>query len=420
MRYFSKQSLLPLKGFLKKLQPSWEQDIVDIILTQSNFGLLILAFMAIIGQVYFIYFDIQHDNHYSAGARFATLIICFLYVVFYKQATLSKFDWSRILVLLFILGEIETEIYSVSTSFHDPFVWIMIPLVMLYHAFYFRGRPGRYMMFWFFIVLYYYFRLALSPVASFLDQNLIFVLTYIFPFYIFSSGFNFFWFRTRYTNQLYLRNLERETIKRIEVEKELAAELTRKSILDDIHDHLGSAILDLKWNLSELLDELDLDEKKKQLTLNIIYRVEDALRMNINSFSDSSIIQKDFFSGIKSVLFRRYGIFHRKIKILMNGRSLNNYSEATNVKFIQQLYLICMEICSNDLKYGYGAGEWAWTFSDNLTIEIQSFSNYDKNQEGRGTSSIASRITNMGGSIQNHFSNDIYSCKIVLPLTLIT
>lgn len=393
----------------------WEPDLLKIVFKDFDYGLLLPAFSVVIGIVYSLCTDFNIRDFQGSLIKCSLLIICLLYIIFFKYTSRSGWDWHLILVTLLFLGKVELYILNIDGYFYEPEKWILIPILMLYHAFYFKYIPKLFISYWFILLFYYHFRIAKTPYANYDSFQLNGMYTYIIPFYIFASGFNYLWLRNRYTNLVYIRDLERETAKRIEIEKELATQKTTRAMIEDIHEHIGSSIQDFKLNLFDVLKNVKLDEELIREIYSSVYRTEDALRININSSSDINYIQEDLFIGLKIILFRRYEIFRRQVRIQHNELQSSDFLELKNPDVIRQIYMVCREVCSNDLKYGMGTAEWSWKYDNGLQLTMSSRTRYDEIETGKGTKSIINRMGYLNGTVVQSISGGRFYSTFQFP-----
>ncbi|MBK9499733.1 MAG: hypothetical protein IPO06_10300 [Leptospiraceae bacterium] len=398
----------------------YEKEITEKIFQQSYIGLNYLAIIAVSGHTYFAIVDFLNENRISAYIRLFVILVCALYIAFYTKLSKLSFDSSRWVMAIFFTMDIETQLISTDTTFHDPLAWAILPLLMIFHAFYFNGVPGKFFMYWLSLVIYYYLRVAISDKSGFADHKLISVMTNLAPVWLFSGFFNLFWFRVRYTNFTYLKELEEQTKRRIKTEKELAVQKEREAIFYNLHDHIGSAIVDLSMLVKSLSPKQYPEKENLDSMEYYIHQIEDNLRMQINTFQDRRVLENDFLKGIQLILYRRYAVYKREIVIILDNITQSNDSIFKEPIRYWSLYSLCMEICNNDLKYGFGLASWKWTKKENdfLELEIQSNTTYQPNRQvtGKGTETIEQRLASLSGKMQFTNKENSFHIQITLPL----
>lgn len=400
----------------------YEREITEKIFQQSYIGLNYLAIIAISGHTYFAIYDFINVNLISAYIRLFVILVCALYIAFHSKLSKISFDSSRWVMAIFFTMDIETQLISTDTPFHDPLAWAILPLLMLFHAFYFNGVPGKFFIYWLSLVTYYYLRVAISDKSEFTDHRLISVITYLAPVWLFSGFFNLFWFKVRYTNFTYLKELEEQTKRRIKTEKELAVQKEREAIFYNLHDHLGSAVVDLSMLMKSLSPTKYPERENLESMEYSLHQIEDNLRMQINTVQDKKILEKDFLYGLQLILYRRYAVYKREVIIILENLSESNESIFKDPIRYWSLYSLCMEICNNDLKYGFGSAYWKWIKSekDFLELEIQTNSKYTDNKKvkGKGTETIEQRLTSLRGKMEVTHKDNSFQIFITLPLNL--
>jgi len=415
-----------LPTLIKEIQSAYrylfqyEKDITNKILQQSYIGLNYLAIIAISGHTYFAIIDFINTNLVSAYIRLVVILVCALYITFHRKLSKLSFDSSRWVMMIFFTMDIETQLVATDVPFYDPLTWAILPLLMIFHAFYFNGVPGKFFLYWFVLVTYYYLRIALSDKSGFADHKLISVMTNLVPVWLFSGFFNLFWFKVRYTNFTYLKELEEQTKIRIKTEKELAVQKEREAIFYNLHDHLGSAIVDLSMLIKSLSPKQYPQKENLDSMEYYLHQIEDNLRMQINTFQDKKTLEKDFLYGLQLILYRRYAVYKRNVVIILENISDSKDSIFKDPIRYWSLYSLCMEICNNDLKYGYGSANWKWTKKEEefLELEVQTNSNYQKENSvtGKGNETIKQRLASLSGKMQVTHKDVSLNILITMPL----
>ncbi len=393
----------------------WDKNILELVFEKYPFGLFLLAILFSIGILFTFYLDIYRNNIYDNLIKIFLLLVSILYLIFFKFTIRSKLDWHLLWMTTILIGVIELIIDNTENKFTDPSNWIIVPILMLYHSFFFKNITKLFSLYWFFIFTYFYIRLFLLHESFLLLYNLNGMFLYILPFYIFTSGFNFLLLRNRYTNILYLKNLEIETKKRIEIERELATQKATNLMVNEIHEQIGSAIQGFKDTLHGVLNGTNFNADTINEIYSTIYRAEDALTINIYSLSDMNFLQEDFFIGMKTILEKRYDVFHRNVIVIHSNLSSADFPDLRDLKTLRQIFLICREICSNDLKYGSEISEWKWYYDHGLYLEFKAQTFYTEKKIGKGTGTIQNRINILKGSMYYKNENNRYYCKIYFP-----
>lgn len=205
------------------------------------------------------------------------------------------------------------------------------------------------------------------------------------------------------------------------LEKELAVQKERQNIFVDIHDHMGSNILDLKNSLSELSQIVTEKTGNLEKAKQAVYKLEDNLRMKMYSIEDLEILRKDPLNGIRLLVIRRYATYEREINFYCEESLYDIPENAFTNKIVEVLFSIAQENGTNDLKYGFGLSEWKFfRFKNNLCLEIKSPSRYIKNETGTGNGkrNIANRLQEIGGRDLYCEDKDKFHSRFYFPFFL--
>ena len=393
----------------------YEIEICQVIFQQSQVGIKSLAVIGILGSGFFAYLDYS-TNPISMYLRLIAITSCALFLIIGNK---PKFDISRWFISIFFLVDVETQVRATDVPFYDPLTWITLPMLMLFHAYYFLGVPGYFILFWLMHVAYYFFRVGLSTISNFSDPKLVSTEIFLSAFYIFSSFFNFFWFRVRYTNLLQAKKLFEETQKRIEIERELATQKERQKILFDIHDHAGSSITDVKSLINQLQSNTPATEDFLSTLKFSVQKLEDNLRLKLQTIEDLEILRKDPLSGIRLLILRRYAIYDREIYFFQEENLYDISDENFSPRIVEALFSISQEIATNDLKNGFGLSRWSFSLQGNkLCLEILTFTNYNRGNRGQGNGkrNIELRLKEINGFSFHCEELEKFHARFYLPL----
>ncbi|MCB1143862.1 MAG: hypothetical protein KDK54_16550 [Leptospiraceae bacterium] len=217
---------------------------------------------------------------------------------------------------------------------------------------------------------------------------------------------------------IYQKNMN-EVQKINSLEKELAIQRERQKILTDIHDHMGSNIMDLgrvftKINTEGSIPVEDLENAKLSLQ-----KLEDNLRLKLYSIEDLEIFKKDPINGIRLIILRRYSIYNREINIFCDMDSFDLSLGGLDRVLAEGMFSIAQETANNDLKYGYGLSKWNFFLENNkLNLEIVANSNYKKENEsiGNGKKNIPIRLKELNADAKHYEEEGIFHVKYTFPL----
>ena len=146
----------------------------------------------------------------------------------------------------------------------------------------------------------------------------------------------------------------------------------RQSLENDLHDSLGSKLVDLKLQMAEAR-ELNRQEVKSRI--DDLYSL---FRGQLLFMEDLDYSAKDPITGIQLSLLRRYSGAGRELRFSIREAQrpfIERYllEDSFRMEFLQ----LCREICTNDLKYGEGESRWSLSVNreESLTLrQINSIS----------------------------------------------
>lgn len=204
------------------------------------------------------------------------------------------------------------------------------------------------------------------------------------------------------------------------LEKELAVQKERQKIFVDIHDHMGSNILDLKNFIEDIASDEKNDDiiiKKAKFTIN---KLEDNLRMKLYAIEDLEILRKDPLNGIRLLILRRYSIPNREINFFCEEDLYEIPRSSFSEKLVEVLFSVSQENATNDLRYGSGLSEWRFFLrKQNLCLEMISSTNYtiDHKGSGNGRKNIENRLHEIGGYSMYCDDMKIFHTRFYFPLS---
>ena len=212
------------------------------------------------------------------------------------------------------------------------------------------------------------------------------------------------------------RDLEDKQTQILELEKKIVKKKTEESILADFHDQIGGHILDLKAML--------LNQKKNELEEFDLLRQVDlialSLRERINLYEDKELMRQDFFTGLRAILFHRYGLYKRRVLLKINesNASLDFFPDET---FMTQNLSIFSEVVNNDLKYGISDSISQFTINYEsekriLTIHFDAKTSYRAENPGHGKKSLRTRVLECKGTIDEKITGEDYTLFIEIQL----
>lgn len=200
------------------------------------------------------------------------------------------------------------------------------------------------------------------------------------------------------------------------LERENAILFERESIFSDIHDNLGGKLLDLSIRLSGLSEERPLDAESKRTLRASVQDVQKKLRSRLLEFEDRHTMEKDFTTGLKFFISRRY--FNADRILIFESETVIKQSPIKPENMNHFLSII-HEIANNDLKYGTGQSSWKIKKDKNcLSIIIESQTVWAKGRisEGKGHGTIKKRASVINSEFYEETFSGKYKAELIVPL----
>ena len=198
-----------------------------------------------------------------------------------------------------------------------------------------------------------------------------------------------------------------------------ALEDARKEFFRNIHDHIGSRLVDMKLTLRDLsLNDRSRAEVTAELEEQIAQTMSH-LRDAIRSSEEEALLRRDFFSGLQFVLMRRYGNAGRRVAFESDDQIGAALSFPENDRVLSALFSVITEVVTNDLKYGSGMAEWSIALvHEELKINLCAPSGFSiaNHGTGFGTGNIVSRIAGLGGLVTSELHGGRFRIEIRIPV----
>ena len=192
-----------------------------------------------------------------------------------------------------------------------------------------------------------------------------------------------------------------------------AKKTERKKFFQDLHDHLGGQLLDIKIIVEQIEkghSTIGLGSLKEK-----IQKISDFIRMQLNGIEEIHFLENDIVSGLQVILLKRYQTASRTFQFIRNN--IDERYPAANFKMAESLAGIFYEIVNNDIKYGIGAPRWEVTFIGEglIRIKFSSASIYGTGQRpGKGTTILRERVESIRGIMRSSLENGEYRLEIEL------
>ncbi|MBI39568.1 MAG: hypothetical protein CMF59_08210 [Leptospiraceae bacterium] len=215
----------------------------------------------------------------------------------------------------------------------------------------------------------------------------------------------------------------------VDKEKALSASLRRsrealshqrQSLENDLHDSLGSKLVDLKLQLGSG----SLEPEKIQNRVNDIYSM---FRGQLLFMEDLEYAASDPIAGLQLSLLRRYTGVGREIRFHLSPEHRENVrifllDDAFRMDFLQ----LCRELCTNDLKYGLGDSLWRVSDGKEGSMILRQLNRIGPGsvfarEEGSPVSAeqvavhARKRVERMEGSISIETRGDLFTAVVKIP-----
>ena len=215
----------------------------------------------------------------------------------------------------------------------------------------------------------------------------------------------------------------------VDKEKALSASLRRsrealshqrQSLENDLHDSLGSKLVDLKLQLGSG----SLEPEKIQNRVNDIYSM---FRGQLLFMEDLEYAASDPIAGLQLSLLRRYTGVGREIRFHLSPEHRENVrifllDDAFRMDFLQ----LCRELCTNDLKYGLGDSLWRVSDGKEGSMILRQLNRIGPGsvfarEEGSPVSAeqvavhARKRVERMEGSISIETRGDLFTAVVRIP-----
>lgn len=193
----------------------------------------------------------------------------------------------------------------------------------------------------------------------------------------------------------------------------------RERIYADLHDHLGARLTDLSFAARKLLQEKLLDPALTQELDRTVRETSQILRDRLLSLEDLQHLSENYIVGMRLILLRRYSSSGRILRFQAFDEFEQLVSQKVESGLKAEFYAITREICTNDLKYGYGESKWKITNNNNsieLQINTQTNFNVSSHGTGKGTGILQRRTAQLGGNLSFTLNHKELEILCIIPL----
>ncbi|MDH5656902.1 MAG: hypothetical protein OEZ34_13395, partial [Spirochaetia bacterium] len=159
---------------------------------------------------------------------------------------------------------------------------------------------------------------------------------------------------------------------------------------------------------------------EKTSLIKIVKKISEGIRGQLINYERLVLLNQDFSLGLHLTLLDRYTLKNRTLKFKSDDKISEILSKPGNRKVAAEIYSVCIEIATNDLKYGEGTSIWLLTpglENKEISLSFNALSTHDNSEDGYGTGNISSRINRLNGNIE-FIKEREYSIKISVPLAV--
>lgn len=212
------------------------------------------------------------------------------------------------------------------------------------------------------------------------------------------------------------KTLAEERIARLEASAQLALVRERERIFADMHDHLGSSLIDMEI----LLKSSHTDRWENGIRSRLLEGLQEVranLRNRIALVEDHQILKDDFLNGLRLIIYRRYETSGRSIRILCDGVAAAAIKAIENPTWHPEMFAVLTEIATNDLKYGCGTSEWRFGMEEGVLCFVcisQTDPARAQATKGNGMHNIQQRILSLNGRLTRQ-GNESFGLRIEFP-----
>lgn len=166
--------------------------------------------------------------------------------------------------------------------------------------------------------------------------------------------------------QRHNESIEKEKMLGLHLERSRQAlSYQRQSLENDLHDNLGSRLVDLKLE-SARINEAGLSGLRKQ-----IEEINQLFRGQLLFIEDLEYSSRDPITGIQLSILRRYSSAGRELKFRISEKDRAMLdSQLQDDSFRMEFLQITREICTNDLKYGVRDSRWRISIDKDRCIRL--------------------------------------------------
>ena len=186
----------------------------------------------------------------------------------------------------------------------------------------------------------------------------------------------------------------------------------QEKFIADLHDHLGAALTDLAFGVRRAKQSgADVSPIEENLT-----RVVASFKACLAGDGVFDGRAANFIDVIHSILLQRYADSGRMLQYESSDAARTLTSEVLRSVPWEELYGICQEVTTNDLKYGTGTSRWHWSARGGELRLCFRGRVASVSEGGRGTDTIRQRFERLGGRFRTRAPRGAYFLRARIPI----
>ncbi len=198
----------------------------------------------------------------------------------------------------------------------------------------------------------------------------------------------------------------------------LDIEAVKSNLYEDLHDYLGSRLVDLRILLGKVREDGIVLPEIIESSDRILNQATVFLRSKIAGAEELLEMEVNFLPGIHSLLLNRYAAAERRFLFDYTEKEEDFFNAITNPEMRQNLLSFFEEVTTNDLKYGKDESRWHFALQPDgaLVIQFLAPSLYTglNKEAGTGSTSIRHRAEKTGALLEISQQPEYYYLRATL------
>jgi len=192
----------------------------------------------------------------------------------------------------------------------------------------------------------------------------------------------------------------------------------REEVFMDIHDAIGSVIVDIKLEVSKLNPEKKVTQDQIDRLFRLAKQAREGLKDRIYLLEDWKVFEDDPLEGIRLLMIRRYHSGGRFFTLDFDSSLEDILKRAFDLEKRKILFYLILEIINNDLKYGKGESLWQLRRDSikGVILFLRTETDYkSSSQTGKGTLNIVQRVSKLNGLLHIEQLEGYFCLEVTFP-----